>query len=273
MGYHDLVLDRHVLLWVFIPLTCAVVLMMLLRQYVSKVRRRLSSLPRLRHAHALAVDIPRQRRTQTGSQRDTRSSCHRQKPEAPRPGRVDSAQCFHEEENAALFTRQWHTLSESRIQIAAGDIRHGSVHDGQHAEVAIDWTHSPGNARTDALPALSLHPVQIMMGAWVNYFFAGFILGRVPFSLSPRFRPMLQVRRIPGASRRFCCVEGHGHASTGCVLLHWTVLLHSVALRNARGLFAVLPERHHRRYAAHEASDEPHGQYGTGRRHAEGLCK
>lgn len=34
--------------------------------------------------------------------------------------------------------------------------------------------------------------VQIMMGTWVNYFFAGFVLGRVPFSLSPRFRPMLQ---------------------------------------------------------------------------------
>lgn len=30
------------------------------------------------------------------------------------------------------------------------------------------------------------------MGAFVNYFFAGFVLGRVPFSLSPRFRPMLQ---------------------------------------------------------------------------------
>ena len=30
------------------------------------------------------------------------------------------------------------------------------------------------------------------MGMFVNYFFAGFILGKVPFQLSPSFRPMLQ---------------------------------------------------------------------------------
>ena len=33
---------------------------------------------------------------------------------------------------------------------------------------------------------------QIGMGAFVSYFFSGFILGRVPFSLSPKFRVMLQ---------------------------------------------------------------------------------
>jgi len=37
MQQHELVLDRHVLLWVFVPLTCAVILMMLLRQFISKV--------------------------------------------------------------------------------------------------------------------------------------------------------------------------------------------------------------------------------------------
>lgn len=30
------------------------------------------------------------------------------------------------------------------------------------------------------------------MGTFVNYFFSGFILGKVPFPLSPSFRPMLQ---------------------------------------------------------------------------------
>ena len=34
--------------------------------------------------------------------------------------------------------------------------------------------------------------VQIVMGMFVNYFFAGFILGKIPFRLSPSFRPMLQ---------------------------------------------------------------------------------
>lgn len=33
---------------------------------------------------------------------------------------------------------------------------------------------------------------QMGMGALVNYFFSGFILGRVPLALSPKFRAMLQ---------------------------------------------------------------------------------
>ena len=33
---------------------------------------------------------------------------------------------------------------------------------------------------------------QIAMGAFVSFFFSGFILGRVPFPLSPSFRLMLQ---------------------------------------------------------------------------------
>lgn len=39
--------------------------------------------------------------------------------------------------------------------------------------------------------------MQIAMGMFVNYFFAGFILGKVPFQLSPSFRPMLQVPPNP----------------------------------------------------------------------------
>lgn len=30
------------------------------------------------------------------------------------------------------------------------------------------------------------------MGTMVTFFFSGFVMGRVPFGLSPRFRPMLQ---------------------------------------------------------------------------------
>ena len=33
---------------------------------------------------------------------------------------------------------------------------------------------------------------QIAMGTFVSFFFSGFILGRVPFPLSPSFRVMLQ---------------------------------------------------------------------------------
>ena len=33
---------------------------------------------------------------------------------------------------------------------------------------------------------------QIIMGTAVSFFFSGFVMGKIPFSLSPRFRPMLQ---------------------------------------------------------------------------------
>jgi hypothetical protein len=33
---------------------------------------------------------------------------------------------------------------------------------------------------------------QLAMGFFVNFFFSGFVMGRVPFPLSPRFKPMLQ---------------------------------------------------------------------------------
>ena len=33
---------------------------------------------------------------------------------------------------------------------------------------------------------------QLALGAFVNYFFRGFILGKLPFALSPKFRGMLQ---------------------------------------------------------------------------------
>lgn len=35
-------------------------------------------------------------------------------------------------------------------------------------------------------------PAQLALGALVNFFFSGFILGRIPFALSPKFRIMLQ---------------------------------------------------------------------------------
>ena len=58
------------------------------------------------------------------------------------------------------------------------------------------------------------------MGAFVNYFFSGFIMGRVPFPLSPSFRIMLQVRRGAlegiGADCRAALhlAEDHGDSSS-----------------------------------------------------------
>lgn len=56
--------------------------------------------------------------------------------------------------------------------------------------------HPAAGACTPALHALPcVHPncLQIAMGTFVNYFFSGFIMGKIPFPLSPSFRLMLQV--------------------------------------------------------------------------------
>jgi hypothetical protein len=52
MGGGDLVIDQEVRNWVLIPLTICVMLLMLLRQYLSVVSNRCSE-PRLLHATAL----------------------------------------------------------------------------------------------------------------------------------------------------------------------------------------------------------------------------
>ncbi len=42
------------------------------------------------------------------------------------------------------------------------------------------------------LALLSSPTRQMALGVMVNFFFSGFILGKVPFALSPKFRVMLQ---------------------------------------------------------------------------------
>lgn len=59
----------------------------------------------------------------------------------------------------------------------------------------IFWPLGPHALRTT--PPLNnrvsrLGPLQLALGALVNFFFSGFILGRIPFALSPKFRIMLQ---------------------------------------------------------------------------------
>ena len=47
------------------------------------------------------------------------------------------------------------------------------------------------------------------MGTMVTFFFSGFVMGKVPFSLSPRFRPMLQ-RGVDLASLDVSYFTGEG---------------------------------------------------------------
>jgi hypothetical protein len=72
------------------------------------------------------------------------------------------------------------------------------------------------------------------MGAFVSYFFSGFILGKIPFPLSPSFRLMLQVLRRPRVSDR--AVGGRGRAliqqyGPGCP--SWRVMADTSGVQNA----------------------------------------
>ena len=65
------------------------------------------------------------------------------------------------------------------------------------------------------------------MGAFVSYFFSGFILGKIPFPLSPSFRLMLQVppRVAPAMLTVHSCWLMHAVSSVKvCVLLQSKVL-------------------------------------------------
>ena len=65
--------------------------------------------------------------------------------------------------------------------------------------------------------------MQIAMGTFVSYFFSGFILGKIPFPLSPSFRLMLQVRnsleRVASTSvYRVYAVGATSHSDTTSML-------------------------------------------------------
>ncbi len=81
------------------------------------------------------------------------------------------------------------------------------------------------------------------MGAFVSYFFSGFILGKIPFPLSPSFRLMLQVlRRPPCLIHRWACAgellsAGRPRQQDGPGCLSCCVGYHSP---NKRGPWALL---------------------------------
>ena len=82
--------------------------------------------------------------------------------------------------------REWHAGS------ASGRLRARRSRGGDAAAAASELMRDPTKL-TSAMSknALGVIP-QMLAGAWVNFFFHGFVVGRVPFALSQRFRGMLQ---------------------------------------------------------------------------------
>ena len=69
---------------------------------------------------------------------------------------------------------------------------------------------------------------QIAMGTFVSYFFSGFILGKIPFPLSPSFRLMLQVCPL---SEKGCLCEHFQRVCSRCHFLTFKHLKYAVFLQ------------------------------------------
>jgi len=151
----DLVLDTAIRNWVLVPLSVVMVLIGILRYFVSKLMRS-SQLPdpkivkegqlvmRVRNLRAAAALIPgrsfRARRTY-----------------------------YNNEENGLLH-----------------------VPKGQAQNMQAQMFTDPNMAMDMMKKNLSMIIPQTLTFAWVNFFFSGFVAAKIPFPLTQRFRSMLQ---------------------------------------------------------------------------------
>lgn len=155
---HELVLDQAVRDWVLIPLTLSVVLMMVLRQYITK-------LVGGGGPDQGKVDPKELKEKTLIARAGMLRGSHGYIPEA----------AFHERRNFFINKDSGALLKKSESRTAQEQIMN-------NPDMMMGMMKGQ---ITGFLP-------QIAMGMFVNYFFAGFVLGKVPFGLSPSFRPMLQ---------------------------------------------------------------------------------
>ncbi|KAK9815644.1 hypothetical protein WJX72_007320 [[Myrmecia] bisecta] len=154
----DLVLDREVRDWVLVPLTLSIMLMMLLRQYVHQVF--MSAPPK-----SAAVDEREAKEKQAVSRSQVlRTFCGFIPDAAFRQRRS-----YFIAKDTGVFSKKSVAKSAQEQMMANPDMLSNMMKQNVSGIVP-----------------------QIAMGTFVNYFFSGFILGKIPFSLSPSFRPMLQ---------------------------------------------------------------------------------
>lgn len=157
MGYHDLALDRQVRDWVFIPLTVSIVLMKLLAQYMHQ----------LTHTPANSAKKPL--------------------------AEIREAQAVQRSQRTRQFGGWIPEVSlKMRKEFYAGK-EHGLFQQKPATKPPHETMASDPSFMMDMMKKnLTGIIPQLVMGAWVTFFFSGFVMGKIPFPLSPRFRPMLQ---------------------------------------------------------------------------------
>lgn len=156
MGYHDLILDRTVRDWVLIPLTVSILLMKLIMQF----------------AH-LMMSAPPAATKEDKEIREVESISRSQRLRAhlhyiPEYAWRMRKEYFANKDSGVFFQK---TQSKGMQEAMMSD-----------PSFMVDMMKKN---LTGLLP-------QLLMGAWVNYFFSGFVMGKLPFNMTPRFKPMVQ---------------------------------------------------------------------------------
>ncbi|KAM7270434.1 hypothetical protein ACFE04_029648 [Oxalis oulophora] len=152
----DLVLDTAIRDWVLIPLSVVMVLIGILRYFVSKLMRSSSQLPDPKIVKEGQVVI---------RARNLRAAANFIPAKSFRARRL----YFTNEENGLLF-----------------------VPKGQAQNAQAQMFSDPNMAMDMMKKNLSMIIPQTLTFAWVNFFFSGFVAAKIPFPLTQRFRSMLQ---------------------------------------------------------------------------------
>eukprot|EP00250_Pteridium_aquilinum_P008579 c18049_g1_i1 orf=317-1072(-) len=152
---NDLVLDTAIRDWVLVPLSLVMVLIGVLRHFVSKLMR--------------STSTPDQKALKEGQlvirARYLRAAGNFIPPKSFKSRRI----YYNNEENGLLH-----------------------VPKGQAQNMQAQMFSDPNMAMDMMKKNLSMIIPQTLTFAWVNFFFSGFVAAKVPFPLTQRFRPMLQ---------------------------------------------------------------------------------
>ncbi|KAK9837444.1 hypothetical protein WJX81_003249 [Elliptochloris bilobata] len=154
---HDIVLDRDVRDWVLVPLTASIFLMMLIRQYATQVL--------MGGASAAKVELKEVREKQALARSQLLRAAAGFIPESG----FRQRRAYFAAKETGVFSQKSEQKSAQEQMITNPDMMSNMMKQNLSGIVP-----------------------QIAMGAFVSYFFSGFILGKIPFPLSPSFRLMLQ---------------------------------------------------------------------------------
>lgn len=151
-----MVLDSDVRDWVFIPLTVFIILMKLVMQYMHVA---------MNAAPPACKELSEVREMQAAARSQRVRQFGNFLPEAAMRMRKE----FFNDKDTGVFS----TKPQSR---------------GMHEAMVTDPSFMADMMKKNLTGMVP----QILMGTAVTFFFSGFVMGKVPFGLSPRFRPMLQ---------------------------------------------------------------------------------